>query len=98
MNMMRTAILLAGLTALFLAVGYVIGGQTGMLMALVFSIGTNALAYWNSDKMVLGMHGAQEAGPEVAPEFHAMIARLAQRAGLPMPKVYIMDNPQPNAF
>lgn len=98
MNMFRTGILLAGLTALFLAAGYLIGGQTGMLMALAFSVATNALAYWNSDKMVLSMHGAEEAGRENAPEFYDAIARLSQRAGIPMPKVYIMDNPQPNAF
>ena len=98
MNIMRTGILLAGLTALFLAVGYLLGGQTGMLMALVFSVGINVFAYWNSDKMVLRMHGAREIDRADAPEFYDMIAELAQRADLPMPKVYIMDNPQPNAF
>src|SRR5690349_19157411 len=98
MNVMRTAILLAGLTALFLGVGYAIGGQTGVILALIFSLGMNAFSYWNSDKMVLRMHGAQQVDRATAPEFYDMIQRLSQNAGLPMPKVYIMDNPQPNAF
>jgi heat shock protein HtpX len=98
MNVMRTGILLAGLMALFLAVGYAIGGQTGMLIALVISVGMNVFAYWNSDKMVLSMHGARQIDRATSPEFYDMIARLSQNAGLPMPKVYIMDNPQPNAF
>jgi heat shock protein HtpX len=98
MNVMRTGILLAGLMALFLAVGYAIGGQTGMLIALVISVGMNVFAYWNSDKMVLSMHGARQIDRAASPEFYDMIARLSQNAGLPMPKIYIMDNPQPNAF
>jgi heat shock protein HtpX len=98
MNVVRTGILLAGLVALFLAVGYAIGGETGMLIALVFSVGMNAFAYWNSDKMVLSMHGARQIERAASPDFYDMIARLSQNAGLPMPKVYIMDNPQPNAF
>jgi len=98
MNVMRTGILLAGLMALFLAVGYAIGGQTGMLIALVISVGMNIFAYWNSDKMVLSMHGARQIDRAAAPEFYDMIAKLSHNAGLPMPKVYIMDNPQPNAF
>ena len=98
MNYMKTAILLAGMTALFLAIGYAIGGQGGMLLALVFSIGTNLFAYWNSDKMVLRMHGAMPASESQFPELHQMVHRLADNAGLPMPKVYVMDNPQPNAF
>jgi heat shock protein HtpX len=69
-----------------------------MLLALVFSIGTNLFAYWNSDKMVLRMHGAMPASESQFPELHDMVARLADNAGLPMPKVYVMDNPQPNAF
>jgi heat shock protein HtpX len=98
MNILRTGILLAALTGLFLAVGYLLGGQAGMLAALALAVATNFFAYWNSDKMVLRMHGAREVGRAEAPEFHDMIAELAQRANLPMPKVYIMDNPQPNAF
>ncbi|MBL8909040.1 MAG: zinc metalloprotease HtpX [Rhizobiales bacterium] len=98
MNIMRTGILLAGMTALFLAIGYLLGGQSGMLIALVVSVGMNFFSYWNSDKMVLRMHGARQIDRAQAPEFYDMIAELAQRAQLPMPKVYIMDNPQPNAF
>jgi heat shock protein HtpX len=98
MNVMRTGILLAGLVALFLAIGYVLGGQTGMLIALVFSVGMNAFAYWNSDKMVLSMHGARQIDRAASPDFYDMIERLSKNAGLPMPKVYVMDNPQPNAF
>jgi heat shock protein HtpX len=98
MNVMRTGILLAGLVALFLAVGYALGGQSGMLIALVLSVGMNIFAYWNSDKMVLAMHGAREIDRAASPEFYDMIARLSRNAGLPMPKIYVMDNPQPNAF
>jgi heat shock protein HtpX len=98
MNYMKTAILLAGMTALFMGIGALIGGQQGMLIALVVAAGTNLFAYWNSDKMVLSMHGAQEADEQTAPELFRMVRELSQRAGLPMPKVYLMDNPQPNAF
>jgi heat shock protein HtpX len=98
MNYARTALLLAALTGLFLAVGYLIGGSGGMLAAFAMAAGMNLFAYWNSDKMVLRMHGAREADRASAPEFHDLVADLAKRAGLPMPKVYIMDNPQPNAF
>jgi heat shock protein HtpX len=98
MNMTKTAILMAGMTALFMAMGAAIGGQTGMLMALVFAAGTNLFAYWNSDKMVLRMHGARELGPGEAGGLHELVAQLARNANLPMPKLYIMDNPQPNAF
>ncbi|UEM20921.1 zinc metalloprotease HtpX [Skermanella mucosa] len=94
----RTAILLAGMTALFLAIGYLIGGQGGMLMALLFAVGTNLFAYWNSDKMVLRMYGAREVDARSAPQFYGMVQQLSQRAGLPMPKVYIIENDQPNAF
>ena len=98
MNYMRTAILLAGLTALFMGVGYLIGGQTGALLALVVAAGMNFFSYWNSDRMVLSMHGAQQVDESSAPEVVRMVRDLAGRAGLPMPKVFIMDNPQPNAF
>ncbi|WP_158047673.1 zinc metalloprotease HtpX [Skermanella pratensis] len=94
----RTATLLAGMTALFLAIGYLIGGQGGMLMALLFAVGTNLFAYWNSDKMVLRMYGAREVDARSAPQFYGMVQQLSQRAGLPMPKVYIIENDQPNAF
>jgi len=98
MNYFKTAILLAGLTALFMVVGFLIGGETGMLIALVVAAGTNLFAFWNSDKMVLRMHGAQEVDERTAPELFQLVRELAERASLPMPRVYLMDNPQPNAF
>jgi heat shock protein HtpX len=98
MNYARTALLLAGLTALFMGVGYLIGGQSGMLIALLLAAGMNLFSYWNSDKMVLSMTGAHEVDERSAPDLYAMVRDLARKAGLPMPRVYIMDNPQPNAF
>jgi heat shock protein HtpX len=98
MNTFRTGLLLAGLTGLFLAIGYLIGGQGGMVLAFLFAAGTNLFAYWNADKMVLRMQGARQIDRSSAPEFFDIIANLSARANLPMPKVYIMDNPQPNAF
>ena len=98
MNTFRTGLLLAGLTGLFLAIGYLLGGQSGMLLAFVFAAGTNLFAYWNADKMVLSMQGARQVDRASAPEYYDIVATLAKRANLPMPKVYIMDNPQPNAF
>jgi len=98
MSFFRTSVLLAGLTALFMGIGYLLGGGAGMVIALLFAAGTNIFAYWNSDKAVLSMHGAREVGPESAPELHEMVRRLAGHAGLPVPRVFIMDNPQPNAF
>lgn len=98
MNYVRTMMLLAAMTALFMGVGYLIGGTGGMMIALLFAIGTNAFAYWNSDKMVLRMHNAEPATRASAPELYEMVGRLAGRAGLPMPKVYIIREDQPNAF
>src|SRR5215468_6137726 len=98
MNYARTALLLAAMTGLFLAVGYAVGGQGGMLVALMIAVGMNAFAYWNADKLVLRMHGAQEVDASTAPQLHAIVARLAERARLPMPRVYLMENDQPNAF
>jgi len=98
MNVMRTGILLAAMTGLFLAVGYALAGEGGMLMALVLAGGMNAFAYWNSDKMVLRMHNARPVGPSEAPELYRMVERLARNADMPMPKVYIIDEAQPNAF
>jgi heat shock protein HtpX len=98
MNYMRTAILLAGLTGLFMAVGYLIGGGAGAVIALVVAAATNLFSYWNADKLVLSMHDAQEVDERSAPELVAIVHELAQRAGLPMPRVYLMDSPQPNAF
>jgi len=98
MNYLRTAVLLAGLTALFMGVGYLIGGAGGATIALVIAAVTNLFAYWNSDRMVLSMYGAHEVDARTAPELVSMVAALAARAGLPMPRVFLMDNPQPNAF
>ncbi len=98
MNYLKTAILLAGLTALFMGVGYLIGGQSGAMIALLIAAAMNLFTYWNADKMILSMHGAQEVDERTAPEFVGLVRELAQRAGLPMPRVYLMDNPQPNAF
>lgn len=98
MNYLRTAILLAGLTALFMGVGYLIGGQSGAMLALLVAAGMNLFTYWNADKMVLSMNGAQEVDERTAPELVGLVRELAQLAGLPMPRVYLMDNPQPNAF
>jgi heat shock protein HtpX len=98
MNYVRTAILLAGLTALLMGVGYLIGGQSGVLIAFFVAAATNFLAYWNGDRLVLSTHGAEEVDEHTAPEFVHIVADLANRAGLPMPRVYLMDNPQPNAF
>ena len=98
MNYVKTAILLAGLTALFMAIGFLLGGTNGMLIAFVMAAGMNLFSYWNADKMVLNMYGAREVDERSAPEFVGMVHQLADRAGMPRPKVYIMDNPQPNAF
>jgi heat shock protein HtpX len=98
MNYFRTALLLAGLTALFMGVGFLIGGQSGALIALVVAAAMNLFTYWNSDRMVLSMAGAQEIDERTAPDVFRMVAELSQRAQLPMPRVYLMDNPQPNAF
>lgn len=98
MNYVKTAMLLAVLTAIFVALGGLVGGQTGMLVAFVLALGMNFFSYWNSDKMVLRMYGAHEVDERSAPEYYGIVRELAARAGLPMPRVYIMDSPQPNAF
>jgi heat shock protein HtpX len=98
MNLVRTGILMAALTGLFVGIGYLIGGEAGMLMAFLFAAGTNLFAYWNSDRMVLSMYGAQEVDETSAPDLVHLVRTLSQNAGLPMPRVYIAQNPQPNAF
>src|SRR5262245_46968212 len=98
MSYLRTAILLAGLTALFMAVGYLIGGPTGALIAFFVAAATNVFTYWNADRLVLSTYGAQQVDGRTAPELVHDVAELAGRAGLPVPRVYIIDNPQPNAF
>jgi heat shock protein HtpX len=98
MSYLRTAILFAGLTALFMGVGYLLGGWGGAFIAFFIAAAMNFVTYWNADRLVLSMHGAQEVDERTAPEFVRVVAELANRAGLPMPRVYLMDNPQPNAF
>jgi heat shock protein HtpX len=98
MNTMRTGLLLAGMTGLFLAVGYLIGGQGGMVMAFLVAVAMNGWAYWNSDKMVLRMTNAQQVDAAMAPEYYRIVEELARRAELPMPKVYLVQEDQPNAF
>ena len=98
MNYLKTMLLLAVLTALFMGVGYLLGGMSGMLMALVFGGATNLLAWWNSDKMVLRMHKAREVTAREEPGLHRLVEQLAHNAELPMPRVYVMDSEQPNAF
>ncbi len=98
MSYLRTAILLAAMTALFMGIGFLIAGQTGMVVALVMAAAMNLFAYWNSDKMVLSMYGAREVDERSAPELYALVRQLAASASLPMPRVYVMENPQPNAF
>jgi heat shock protein HtpX len=97
-NTMKTTMLLAALTTLFVLIGGMAGGEQGMLVALLFAGLMNFASYWWSDRIVLWMYGAQEVGESQAPEFHALVRRLAQRAGLPMPKVYIIPSEAPNAF
>lgn len=98
MNMVKTAMLIAFMTALFMGIGYMIGGAGGMMIAFVIAAGMNLFSYWKSDTMVLKMHRAKQVSRENAPEYYGIVEKLADRAGLPMPKVYVIDNPQPNAF
>lgn len=98
MNYVRTAMLLAAMTALFMGIGFMIGGQSGMMIALAIAAAMNVFSYWNADKVVLRMHHAQEVDEQSAPDYYRMVAQLARNADLPMPKVYIINNPQPNAF
>lgn len=97
-NWLKTGLLMAAIVALFGVVGAVIGGQQGMLIALLFGGLTNLWAYWFSDKMVLSMYHAQEVDELTSPYLFRMVRELAQRAGIPMPKVYIIPEAQPNAF
>ena len=98
MGYVRTGFLIIALMAIFVGIGFVIGGQTGMLIAFLLALGMNIFAYWNSDKMVLRMHGAVEVDERTAPQFYGIVRQLSQAAQLPMPRVYVMQNPQPNAF
>jgi heat shock protein HtpX len=98
MSYFRTTLLLAFLTGLFMAVGFAIGGQSGMVIAFVIAAGMNVFSYWNSDKIVLRIHNAREVDERTAPEYYDTVRQLAANAGLPMPKVYLIDTDQPNAF
>lgn len=98
LNFLRTTVLLAALTAIFMAVGYLVGGQSGMLIAFIVAALTNLFAYWNSDKMVLRMQRAFEVDPRTQPDLYRTVEALSQRAGIPMPRLYVIDTEQPNAF
>jgi heat shock protein HtpX len=98
MNAVKTAFLMALMMALFLFIGYILGGNTGMTIALVFSLIMNFGSFWFSDKIVLAMYRAKQVNRETAPKFYDMVERLAIQANLPMPKVYLIKDPTPNAF
>lgn len=98
MNFAKTALLLAALTGIFVAMGAAVGGQTGMVIAFAVALAMNMLSLWKSDTMVLKMFGAQEVDARSAPEYYGIVQEMARRAELPMPRVYIMHNAQPNAF
>ena len=97
-NLLKTAVLMAAITALFMAIGATMGGRTGMMLALAVALAMNFFSYWYSDKLVLKMYRAREVDAGSAPQFYAMVQELAQRAGLPMPRVYLIDEAAPNAF
>ncbi len=98
MNFFRTGLLLAAMTALFMVVGYMIGGPGGASIAFVVALGMNAFAYWNSDKLALRMHNAEPVTRASAPDLHAMVEELSRNAGIPTPAVYLIRSDQPNAF
>ncbi len=97
-NFLKTGLLLLALTGIFVATGALVGGRSGLWIAFVVALAMNLFTYWKSDKLVLRMQGAKEVDARTAPEFYNLVGGLAQRAGLPMPRVYIMNSPQPNAF
>jgi heat shock protein HtpX len=98
LNFARTALLLAVLTAIFVAMGALVGGKGGMFIAFLFALATNAFSYWKSDSLVLRVHGAEEVDENTGGQYYSIVHDLAARAGLPMPRTYVMHNPQPNAF
>lgn len=98
MNTIKTTALMAGLTVVLVWAGAAMGGKSGMTTALIFAFGINFVSYWFSDKIVLKMHGAREVSGDEAPDLHGMVRTLAHRAGLPIPKVYVIEQDQPNAF
>lgn len=97
-NVFKVGLFLAAMTAIFVGMGALIGGQTGMVIAFLIALAMNAFSFWNSDSLVLRMHGAEQVDAATAPEYYRLVEDLARRADLPMPKVYIMHSPQPNAF
>ena len=97
-NLMKTAVLMAAITALFMAIGSVLGGRQGMVLALIVALGMNFFSYWFSDKLVLTMYNAKEVDESSAPQFYRMVQELAERAQLPPPKVYLIEEDAPNAF
>jgi len=98
MNMVKTTVLMVGLTLVLVWAGAALGGRSGMTMALVFAMAMNLFSYWFSDKIVLKMYKAKEVSENAAPELYSTVRRLAQKAEIPMPKVYIIEQDQPNAF
>lgn len=98
MNTLKTFMLLAAMTALFMGLGYLIGGAGGAMIAFVVAAGMNFFAYWNSDKIVLRMYSAKRVDETTAPNYVGIVKQLAARANMPVPAIYIIDNPQPNAF
>src|SRR5260363_29180 len=98
MNWIKTTILMAAITALFMSVGHLLGGQQGMMIALLFALAMNFFSYWFSDKLVLRMYRAQEVDDSIAPQLYRIVHDLAMRARLPMPRVYLIDESAPNAF
>ena len=98
MNTVKTVFLMTLMMMLFLMVGGLLGGKDGLIIAFLFSLGMNFFSYWFSDKIILSIYGAREVSPQEAPKLYSMVQKLSQKAGLPMPKVYVMDNPNPNAF
>ncbi len=98
MNVLRTGLLMALMTGIFLAVGFLIGGQAGAFIALLVAAGMNLFAYWNSDKMVLRLYQAVEADEAQYPDLVHLVRQLSARAEIPMPRVYVAQNDQPNAF
>ena len=97
-NSLRTWTLLAALGGILIAVGGLLGGQSGLVFALVFAVAMNGFVYWKSDSLALRANGARELKPGELPRFRAIVADLANRAGLPMPRLYLVDRPEPNAF
>lgn len=98
MNTLKVGVLLVALTALFIFVGDLLGGRGGAMIAFILALGMNLLSYWFSDKIVLKMYGAQPISPQQAPELHRMVERLSEKAGIPVPRLYVVPGHQPNAF